>query len=179
MCSSDLFLVRCNRVNFESCHFFADPEAAASRLNVEAKEVVFRGGGMHGVCFAFDKGGTTEEAVGDQRFVAAEGARFDGSNSSGALFDVKNNGHVTFEFGDAHLEPGENMELIRQTPEEGAEGNGTLSLRARGTILVNAALAIPESARGEGSYYMAEGCILKNSSLHLPGRAVTANNLEL
>ncbi|RKJ19149.1 hypothetical protein D7X48_14600 [bacterium D16-50] len=175
----NVFLVRCNRVNFESCHFFADPEAAASRLNVEAKEVVFRGGGMHGVCFAFDKGGTTEEAVGDQRFVAAEGARFDGSNSSGALFDVKNNGHVTFEFGDAHLEPGENTELIRQTPEEGAEGNGTLSLRARGTTLVNAALAIPESARGEGSYYMAEGCILKNSSLHLPGRAVTANNLEL
>lgn len=173
------FLVKCNKVNFENCHFYADPQAPSSRLNVEAKEIIFQSGGMHDVCFAFDKGGTTQEAVGDQKLVVRGGAQFDGSNASGALFEVKNSGCVTFELGDACFQPDDGMKLILQRPEEGTAGTGTLALRARGTTLVNTSLEIGESARGRDCYYMAEGCLLQNSRLRLPGGAVVANNLEL
>jgi len=170
------FIVMCKNVSFYDCHFYANPDAKTSRLNVEAEHIRIIGGGLHNVCFAFDKGETTETAVGNQTLTIDGGAVFEGSNKSGALIDIKNSAHISFDIGKATFRPDANIDSIKNSVE-----GGTLALRADGTTFVNTKLQIPSSSMGPKSYVIVNSCILDKSTLSLPSsqHVVTANNLTL
>ncbi|WP_312101352.1 hypothetical protein [Lachnoclostridium sp.] len=175
------FIVKGETIRFYDCHFYADSNAPTSRLNVESKHVIISGGGFHNVCFAFDKGGTTTEAVGDQSLEVCGGAVMEGNNASGTLIDIKNNAHIRLDFSRAEFAPGYQMKMITQTPEDGTASIGTLSLQMQGTTLKDTELRISESSLGKDSYIMVQSCLLKNSRLDLPSgsQCVVMNNLML
>jgi len=170
------FIVMCKNINFYNCHFYANPDAKTSRLNVEAEHVRIIGGGFHNVCLAFDKGETTKTAVGNQALTIDGGAVFEGTNKSGALIDIKNDAHISFDIGKATFRPDTNIDIIKNSAAA-----GTLALRADGTTFINTKLHVPSSAMGPKSYVIVNACILDNSTLSLPSgqHIVTANNLTL
>ncbi len=166
------FLVRGSTVNFYDCHFYPDPHAVKNRLNVEAKHTRIIGGGLHGVCFAFDKGETTETDVGEQTLTLDGGVVLEGSNPSGALIDDQNPALVTLDFKDARIAPAQGTALLTSS-------GGPIALTARGTRLEHTALSLPDGANGPGSYFSAQGCILKNSSIRLPAGAQVSGSLNI
>lgn len=166
------FIVRGSTINFIDCHFYPAEGTQLNRLNVEAKHTRIIGGGLHGVCFAFDKGETTETEVGPQILTLDGGVVLDGANPSGALIDIQNPALVTLDFGTVTLSPAEGVEIVRA-------GTGPVALMARGTRLENAHLSLPASARGQGSYFIAQNCILKNSSIRLPEGASVTGSLSV
>lgn len=174
------FIVKGTVINFYQCHFYPNKSAAKNRLNIEAKQVNFIGGGIHGVCFAFDRGGTTSEPVGAQSIKIAGGAVIEGNNTEGSLFEIRNNALITFDFGDAVIRPDKGCEIITLKPEADTVVTGPLALRADGTTFENTVLKIPASAMGTGSYAVVQSCLLKNSALDLPaGNVMTGNNLTI
>lgn len=175
------YLVKGHTIRFENCHFYADPKAPSSRLNVESKHVIFMGGGFHDVCLALDKGGTTKEAVGNQMLTIGGGAVLEGKNTSGALIEIKNNAHVMISLEQANLMPTASTKVLTHIPEEGTLTTGTLSLQMQGTTLTGGTMKIADASLGKDSYIMVQSCVLKQSNLELPsgGRVLVANNLVL
>lgn len=157
------------KVTFENCHFYADTNAAKSRINIECEEVQFIGGGVHGVCIAFDIGGTSTEAdVGDQKMVVSGGTVFDGSNPDGAYIDVKNQNMLTFDWNGAKVNTASGMDLIR------TKSGGKSAYRFVGCEFADTNFTIPDAQIAVGSYVQIISCLMKNTTITPPTAAHAA-----